>query len=276
MESGKENESQVIIVKKGNKHGGHHGGAWKVAYADFVTAMMAFFLVMWIVAQSDRVKESVGGYFRDPAGFAKNAGLGIFKGEAQQPRAEEETRRKHQMETEKHLADAGKAIVKAFSEMGLSEVSDRIEVEMTNEGLRIQLMESGDSTFFDLGSASLAPSGVNVISTIGRIIAPLSYEVILEGHTDSRQYVRSDVYSNWELSSDRANTARRLLEKSGVAPRRFAEIRGFADNRLRHPDDPEDPRNRRIAIVVLNPFSEQPDEDGGWNVPQGFTATHHD
>jgi chemotaxis protein MotB len=254
MESGKEHQTNIIIVKKGNKHEGHHGGAWKVAYADFVTAMMAFFLVMWLVGQNDRVKESVGGYFRDPVGFTGRSGAGVLDGQPDDKPKTEEIRRRHQQETEKTLAEAGKAIVKAFQELGLSEVSDRIDVEVTDEGLRIQLMESGDSTFFDLGSATLAPSGVSVITTIGQIIAPLTYDVILEGHTDSRQYVKSGTYSNWELSSDRANSARRLLEESGVAAERFSEIRGFAANRLRYPESPDDPRNRRIAIVVINPF----------------------
>ncbi|MEW5875068.1 MAG: flagellar motor protein MotB [Candidatus Zixiibacteriota bacterium] len=255
MESGKEHEANIIIIKKGHKHEGHHGGAWKVAYADFVTAMMAFFLVMWLVGQSDRVKESVGGYFRDPVGFTGRSGAGVLDGQAEQKPKDEEVRRRHQVETEKRLAEAGKAIVEAFEDLGLSEMSDRIEVEMTDEGLRIQLMETGDSTFFDLGSATLASSGTSVIAAVGQVIAPLNYDVILEGHTDSRQYVNSGAYTNWELSSDRANTARRLLEQNGVAPERFAEIRGFASNQLRYPENPEDPRNRRIAIVVINPFA---------------------
>jgi len=262
MESGTENQQPVIIVKKHGKHGGHHGGAWKVAYADFVTAMMAFFLVMWLVNQSEVVKESVGGYFRDPSGFTENSGAGVLQGgpgivSQPVPSAEEELERQEKEKAAREeLKEAGESIMEAMRQIpGLLEVSDRIDVEMTDEGLRIQLMESGDSTFFDLGRSELAASGISVVSAIGEIIAPLEYDIVIEGHTDSRRYTRSEVYSNWELSSDRANTARRLLEMSGVAPERFDAIRAFADNRLRYAGNPEDARNRRIAIIILNPFS---------------------
>lgn len=256
----------IIVVKKKGKHHGHHGGAWKVAYADFVTAMMAFFLVMWLVNQSDVVKESVGGYFRDPAGFADKAGSGVLNSGAallshpKPPANEEEEQERERKEkiAREQLEETGETIMETMEQLpGLLKVQDRVEVEMTNEGLRIQLMESGDSTFFDIGSAKLAPSGISVVSAIGDIIAPLDNEVIVEGHTDSRRYTRSDVYSNWELSSDRANTARRVLETRGIAPGRFAEIRAFADNQLRYPDNSEDARNRRIAIIIVNPFSQR-------------------
>lgn len=275
MESGAENQQPVIVVKKHGKHAGHHGGAWKVAYADFVTAMMAFFLVMWLVNQSEVVKESVGGYFRDPSGFTENSGAGVLQGGpgiASQPApssgGEEAERQEKEEAAREELKEAGESIMEAMQQLpGLLQVSDRIDVEMTDEGLRIQMMESGDSTFFDIGSSELAPSGISAVSAIGQIIAPLEYGIIIEGHTDSRRYTRSEVYSNWELSSDRANTARRLLELSGVAPERFDEIRAFADNRLRYANDPEDARNRRIAIIILNPFSLPTEPDPG--PPQG-------
>jgi chemotaxis protein MotB len=263
MGSGKENQQPVVVVKKnGKRHGGHHGGAWKVAYADFVTAMMAFFLVMWLVNQSDVVKQSVGGYFRDPVGFSEGGGQGILEGAGivsrdSPPIPNEHDRQEKEKETRDRLEKTAMSIMDAVSHLpGLQEVSDRIQVEMTREGLRIQMMESGDSTFFDLGSAALAPSGVSAVTAVGRVIAPLDYDIIVEGHTDSRRYTQSENYSNWELSSDRANTARRLLEQTGVAPERFAEIRALADNELRYPDRPEDPHNRRIAIIVVNPFAQ--------------------
>jgi chemotaxis protein MotB len=265
MESDKkEDKKPVVVIKKNGKgHGGHHGGAWKVAYADFVTAMMAFFLVMWLVNQSDIVKQNVGGYFRDPVGFSKSAGEGVLKqgagivesGSPSTP--SDRDRQEKEKETLDHLEETGASIMEAVSSLpGLQKVSDRIQVEMTHEGLRIQMMESGDSTFFDLGSTELAPSGVSAVTAVGRVIATLDYDIIVEGHTDSRRYTRSKNYSNWELSSDRANTARRLLEQIGVAPERFVEIRAFADNELRYPDRPEDAHNRRIAIIVVNPFAE--------------------
>jgi len=268
MDPETDKQQPILVVKKKGKHGDHHGGAWKVAYADFVTAMMAFFLVMWLVNQSDVVKESVGGYFRDPAGFADKAGSGVLKGgpsllsHPKPPSPDEEEREQKEKITREQLKETGETIMETMEELpGLLKVRDRIEVEMTNEGLRIQLMESGDSTFFDIGSTALAPSGISAVSAIGDIIAPLDYDIIIEGHTDSRRYTQNDVYSNWELSSDRANTARRLLETEGIDPARFAEIRAFADNQLRYPDNPEDARNRRIAIIIVNPFSLQPDDD---------------
>jgi chemotaxis protein MotB len=265
MESGTENQQPIIVVKKHGKHADHHGGAWKVAYADFVTAMMAFFLVMWLVNQSEVVKESVGGYFRDPVGFSDKAGEGVLQGgpsimsHPKPPSSDESERQKNEAEAREELKEAGESIMEAMQQLpGLLKVSDRIDVEMTDEGLRIQLMESGDSTFFDLGSSELASSGISAVSAIGEIVAPLEYDIIIEGHTDSRRYTKSEVYSNWELSSDRANTARRLLEMSGVAPERFDEIRAFADNQLRYTANPEDARNRRIAIIIVNPFSLAP------------------
>ncbi len=262
MEPESDKQQPILVVKKNGKHGGHHGGAWKVAYADFVTAMMAFFLVMWLVNQSDIVKESVGGYFRDPSGFTDKSGSGVLKGGSsllshpKPPTRDEEEREQKEKITREELKETGETIMEAMEELpGLLKVRDRIDVEMTNEGLRIQLMESGDSTFFDIGSSALAPSGISAVSAIGAIIAPLEYDIIIEGHTDSRRYTKKDVYSNWELSSDRANTARRLLEIEGIAPTRFAEIRAFADNQLRYPNSPDDARNRRIAIILVNPFA---------------------
>ena len=268
MGAGEEQDKPIIVVKKGGKHGGHHGGAWKVAYADFVTAMMAFFLVMWLVNQSDAVKESVGGYFRDPAGFTEKAGKGILQGSAgalKEPKPvppPPETAQQKMEEARTELKETGESIMKALKELpGLMEIASRVEIEVTDEGMRIQMMESGDSTFFDLGSAHLSGSGEAAVKTIGDALAKIDYDIIIEGHTDSLRYSRTRGYSNWELSSDRANTARRLLEQSGIDPSRFVEIRAFADHRLRYPGNPGDPRNRRISILVLNPFSPSPPDE---------------
>lgn len=264
MDTESDKGKPIIVVKKGGKHGGHHGGAWKVAYADFVTAMMAFFLVMWLVNQSDAVKESVGGYFRDPAGFSEKVGKGILEGSAgalKEPKPApppENTQRKME-EARTELKETGESIMKSLKELpGLMEIANRVEIEITDEGLRIQMMETGDSTFFDLGSTHLSGSGEAAVKTIGEALAKIDYDIIIEGHTDSLRYSRTRGYSNWELSSDRANSARRLLEQSGIPSSRFVEIRAFADHRLRYPDNPGDPRNRRISILVLNPFGPSP------------------
>ncbi|GAB4328279.1 MAG: flagellar motor protein MotB [Candidatus Zixiibacteriota bacterium] len=257
-------DQPVIIVKKNGRHGGHHGGAWKVAYADFVTAMMAFFLVLWLVNQGQDVRESVGGYFRDPVGFSDKTGKGVLDGGASPNKPDKETDSSSESQRQRAhttLEATGRNIMDALARIpGLSQIADRVEVQVTNEGLRIQLMESKDSTFFDLGSAKLSGDGMNVVTTIAQVLAPLDYKIIVEGHTDSISFSPTNAYSNWELSSDRANTARRILERNGIASDRFVEIRAFADNSLRFPDNPGDPRNRRISILVLNPFGDTPEE----------------
>ncbi|MEW5702956.1 MAG: flagellar motor protein MotB [Candidatus Zixiibacteriota bacterium] len=262
MESGLENQAPVLIIRKSGGHEGHHGGAWKVAYADFVTAMMAFFLVLWLVGQSEKVKSAVGGYFRDPVGFSEKVGTGMMEGSQSpitppKPSAQSEAQRRRDEErTRDELNRTGKELVDALLALpGLSDIGDQIEVELTEEGLRIQLMESGDSTFFDLGSSTLSPRGMEVLSTVGRMLGTQRHEIVIEGHTDSRQYAGKRGYTNWELSSDRANTARRVLETNGIDPSRIKLVRAYADHALRYPDHPEDPRNRRVAIVVLNEFS---------------------
>ncbi len=247
----------VIVVKKGGGHGGHHGGAWKVAYADFVTAMMAFFLVMWIVGQSKAVKQNVSSYFQDPVAHAAKAAAGILDGgegvmKASGPAIVGEGQPPAEAAAKAALAKAGQEILDALTDVpGLKEVQDQIEVEITNEGLRIQLMESGLSTFFDSGSAKLSGAGVNMVSTIARVIAPLKMDVAVEGHTDSQPFDRGG-YTNWELSADRANAARRVLEQHGVEPKHVVEIRGYADTRPRVPENSADPRNRRISIIVFS------------------------
>ncbi|HUU45242.1 MAG TPA: flagellar motor protein MotB [Acidobacteriota bacterium] len=261
---GSENGRPILIVKKRGGHGEHHGGAWKVALADFMTAMMAFFLVMWIMAQSKEIKEGVGGYFRDPVGFSEKIGMGIMNGTPSaltfsRPGSNltEVERRTQEQVVRTRLKETGREIVDALLALpGLSDMGDQIEVDLVDEGLRIRLMESDDSTFFALSSADLGPRGMEVFSTIGRILGTLDYDVILEGHTDSRQFPDRR-YTNWELSSDRANTARRVLEASGLEPERILMVRAYGDRRLRYADRPDDPANRRVAILVPNRFSSE-------------------
>lgn len=264
-----EDDSQqpIIIVKKKGGHGGHHGGAWKVAYADFVTAMMAFFLVMWLVSQSDVVKENVAGYFNNPSQWGKKKGgssflegnPSILKG-GQSPLNSSSTpplsRPANEEQAREVLKEAGERIYGALSGLpDFENIKEHIEIEMTEEGLRIELIEAtaaqGDSSyFFDIGSAKLSKKGEMIISAISKEIGKLKNSVVIEGHTDSHQYVYKDKYSNWELSADRANSARKLMESQGLRPGQVAEIRGYAANRPKIAANPEDPRNRRISILV--------------------------
>jgi len=245
----------VIIVKK-RGHGGHahHGGAWKVAYADFVTAMMAFFLVMWLVAQSPQVKAAVAGYFRDPGVFETTRGGGVLPGGAEglretgvTPAAEPNNVRA----AREVLERAAERVRHALADVpALKALQDRIEITVTPEGLRIELLEDAQKSFFAVGSAQLLPETVELLGVIAQELSSLGNTVALEGHTDSRPYSAANGYSNWELSTDRANAARRVMESRGLRPHQIDAVRGFADTRLRYPDDALDPRNRRISIVV--------------------------
>jgi chemotaxis protein MotB len=256
--NGEKDSRPIIIRKKIKRKHGHHGGAWKVAYADFVTAMMAFFLVMWITSQSDEIKMNISGYFQDPVAFGQAGGVTLLEGGAVRKGGDEKSAQTvilydQDAAMKAQLEKEAKEIMEALDQISsLKDIMDQIEVEATEEGLRIQLMETEDSHFFEIGGAKLSPAGTEVVSAIGRLIGPLGREVAIEGHTDSHQYSGSSDYTNWELSVDRANSSRWLLQGSGVNPEQVREIRGYADKRLKYPENPTDARNRRISILVLN------------------------
>ena len=246
----------IVVRKKKSGHGGHHGGAWKVAYADFVTAMMAFFLVMWLVTQSKDVKSAVAGYFRDPGVFDYQKSKGILPGgtpgpepgHAPQPAAHDASSlaREQQM-----LAAAADHIRQQLLKVrDFATLRDQIEFTVTSEGLRIELVERSGSSFFDSGSAVLRGESERILTVIAHELTKLSNDVVVEGHTDSHQYTDSPNYGNWELSSDRANAARRVMEREGLHPGQLRAVRGYADTQLHVAGDPFDPRNRRVSIVV--------------------------
>ena len=230
----------IIIVKKKIKrgHGGHHGGAWKVAYADFVTAMMAFFLVMWLVNQSEEVKAGIGGYFRDPGLSEFNGGTSDvpgFPGES----------------VEDAEDVAAERIRRAIAELPeLAGLDEQIEVSLSADGLRIELIESSRTSFFDSGSTTLKGDSIRVLGVIAEVLGPMDNGVILEGHTDSRPYAGADGYTNWELSTERANAARQVMVHQGLRSTQIQSVRGYADTVPRIPADSFDPRNRRVSIVV--------------------------
>ncbi len=243
----------IIVKKKGHGGHGHHGGAWKVAYADFVTAMMAFFLVMWLVGQSPQVKAAVGGYFRDPGVFETTRSVGILPGGAEgltesgvTPPVPDNVKEAQELleRAAEHLREALKKVP------ALQALEDRIEITVTAEGLRIELLENEKNSFFAVGSAQLLPETVELLGLISKELSPLGNRIALEGHTDSRPYSSANGYTNWELSADRANAARRVMTTRGLRGGQIDAVRGFADTRLRYPDDSLDPRNRRISIVV--------------------------
>jgi chemotaxis protein MotB len=229
----------IIIIKKKGGHGGHHGGAWKVAYADFVTAMMALFIVLWLMNSSQKIKEAVGGYFKDPSGTAKLAGTDM-KGSAD-----------NFVLTKDNMKDLKEQLQKAIHEVpNFEKLKNNIDMTVTNEGLRIELTESATGTFFDSGSAKISGDGADLLVTLAHELGKLPNLLALEGHTDSKQYSEGGTYGNWELSTDRANAARRLMAQNDIRPDQVTQVRGFADQRLRKKDAPLDPANRRISLIV--------------------------
>jgi chemotaxis protein MotB len=217
-----------------------HGGAWKVAYADFVTAMMALFIVLWMMNSSQKVKSSVTGYFHDPRGYTQKLGAG--------PAGAGEGMPIHQN------SDIQKQIEEALKRMPeFPKIRDHIQFSVTGEGLRIDLTETEQGLFFVTGSPEPTEEGEQLLKLLAGEIGKMPNNVVIEGHTDARPFrnaVPSSGYGNWELSSDRANAARRLLHGYGVRPQQVVEVRGYADQKLFDGSDPESARNRRISLVV--------------------------
>jgi chemotaxis protein MotB len=229
----------IIIVKKKAGHGSHHGGAWKVAYADFVTAMMALFIVLWLLNSSKQVQEAVGGYFKDPTGTSKKVGSNM-QGAGE-----------NFVLTRDNMPRLKEQLQKAIQQMtDFDKLKSHIEMTVTTEGLRIELSESASGTFFDTGSAKLKPDGTELLVTLAQELGTLPNKLSIEGHTDSQPYAPSAIYGNWELSSDRANAARRVMQGNGIRQDQVTQVRGFADQRLRKPEAPLDPANRRISVIV--------------------------
>jgi chemotaxis protein MotB len=232
----------IIVIKKNGNHGGHHGGAWKVAYADFVTAMMSLFIVLWLMGSSSKVKQAVAGYFNDPKGTANLLGTTMAgNGEAVTTDPSDNL---------KKLKEKLEAEIKAKKE--LEKLSKQIEITITPEGLRIELIEDKNGTFYESGSAHLSGSGQELLMLLAGELKTLPNSLLIEGHTDATQYSTDANYSNWELSADRANSARRLLQQGGVRGDQVTQVRGYADQFLRVKNNPYDPSNRRISILVKN------------------------
>ena len=277
--------SQPIIIKKIKKGGGHghHGGAWKVAYADFVTAMMAFFLLLWLLnVTTDEQKEGIADYFAPTfAASDTSGGSGIFGGQspfesdtkiaAAQPfgfvvdkpvgqESSGEPSELSQEDAERLVADAEEEKFEQAEEElrqamedvpGMQELSENLIIERTPEGLRIQIVDQEDKPMFPLGSAKMYERTQKLIGLVAKVIEKLPNKIAIAGHTDATPYRPGATFTNWELSADRANASRRELEKHGIDTSRLFRVSGKAATDLLVPDDPQSARNRRISILLL-------------------------
>ncbi|MBK7972618.1 MAG: OmpA family protein [Deltaproteobacteria bacterium] len=259
--------------------GGHHGGAWKVAYADFATAMMAFFLLMWILnAASKDKKEALANFFRDEGPFkieTKSAGgnlaqggKGVMKDLATAP----VKAHRGDKDLEKARTDLQQKIQDSPD---LEALAGQVSVKLGPEGLVIEMHEEANHELFAVGSAKLSPAFERLLALIGETIGPLEFPVQIDGHTDARVYGGGTAgYSNWELSSDRANSARRFLETHGVVAQRVASVVGHADRKLAAPTDPWATVNRRIAITLMrDPREEEGEGEGEAGASPGTGAS---
>ncbi len=253
----------IIVRKKVAAHDDEHGGAWKVAYADFVTAMMALFIVLWLLSASEKVQKAVGGYFQDPTGNGRQTGS------TNAGQGETLTLNRTDLETLKEKLEQVLRQIPAFQHM-----ENQIKMTITTEGLRIDLLETQKGLFFETGNPKPTAAGRELLEVLAKELTKLPNKVAIEGHTDSTPYGRPD-YSNWELSADRANAARRILAESGMADDRVSQVRGFADQRLLTKNDPTNPSNRRISIIVRNQGLDQSEESSSAKAAAPAAAVEH-
>ena len=229
----------IIVVKKKVAHAGHHGGAWKVAYADFVTAMMSLFIVLWMMNTSKQLQEAVGGYFKDPSGNSKMVGTDRRgSGDNFKLTKDDFPKLKEQLQ---------KAVRKLDD---FEKLKNQIQMTITAEGLRIELLESASGTFFELGDPHPNKDGTALLTVLADELGKVPNKLAIEGHTDAKPYAPTADYGNWELSADRANAARRVMQAHGIRPDQVAQVRGFADQKLHNTQNPFDPGNRRISVIV--------------------------
>ncbi len=267
-------DQRPIIVKRIKKGGaGHHGGAWKVAFADFATAMMAFFLVLWLMATATpEQKLAIEGYFNDPVGFASGGTpTPIDLGGSPEVAIAENNPVGETMEVPpERIAELAEELDRQQLESLLHELQARIEesprlrefkdqlkLDITDEGLRIQIVDKSQRPMFDIGQSHLKVYSEEILFELAGPISSVPNKISVSGHTDALPYSgREPAYSNWELSADRANAARRALVLGGLAPERMARVVGLASSVLFDQADPANPVNRRISIIVLNKRTE--------------------
>jgi chemotaxis protein MotB len=276
---------QPIIIKRVKK-GGHavHGGAWKIAYADFVTAMMAFFLLMWLLGStSEGDKKGISDYFQSPLKVAMQGGSGagssnslingggndLSQTSGQSAKSDAEAKRSRKVATEQFRQSEAKADSRRLSALSakiaaaisnntkLSEFASQIKLQITPDGLQIQIVDDQKRPMFDIGSASVKPYMHEILREIGVTLMDVENKISLDGHTDGSAYGSPLGYSNWELSADRANATRRELMAAGMHEDKLARVVGMGSSLPYDPENPKAPSNRRITLLVMTREAEE-------------------
>jgi chemotaxis protein MotB len=230
----------IVVVRKKRVHEDRHSGAWKVAYADFVTALMALFIVLWLLTSSEAVRKAVGGYFTDPKGSGKMMGTSLAGSSG-----ESISLSKDDMEKLKDKLQQALSALPKFTQM-----KDQVQITVTGEGLRVELLETDKGMFFESGKANPSEAGKELLASLAVQMGKLPNNIVIEGHTDAKPFSNTGTYSNWELSADRANSSRRFMVENGLRTDQVKQVRGFADQQLRDSRDPENPSNRRVSVIV--------------------------
>jgi chemotaxis protein MotB len=278
-----------IVIKKVKKggHGGHHGGSWKVAYADFVTAMMAFFLLLWLLSSASQQQlQGISNYFAPESISMSESGSGGILGgtsladegslksafgtptismEIPPPQSEEAAAAQKQAQKEsQEFKKAAQQLDKAMqSSPELKDLAKNLQVEETKDGLRIQILDKDGTSMFPSGSSDLKDHTKLLLAQVAKAIKDMPQQISIEGHTDSVPYSSgNDTYTNWELSADRALSTRRELQHDGLPDDRFGKVAGLADTDPLLPDDPKNERNRRISITLLRGTGVKPTASG--------------
>ncbi len=267
-------KSKPLIIKRVKKKGhDFHGGSWKVAFADFATAMMAFFLLLWLIGStSEEEKQAISGYFNDPQGMMDKTGASpsvigdggantaVIEMEAIKPEVDEEEKELSEDEIQKLAEEQEAARLKALKDtlesmvennQAFNQLKDQVIIDITPAGLRIQIVDKDKRPMFDSGSAEPKHYSKTILRKLASVLKTVPNKLSITGHTDATPYLERDNYGNWELSADRANSARRELSLGGIKETQVARIEGFASSILFDKNKPHNPVNRRIAIIVL-------------------------
>ena len=278
MAAAEDAKPRVVVRWKKRGHAAHHGGAWKVAYADFVTAMMALFIVLWLLTQADmRLRQQIAQYFRSPGVLSGGSMItsDVNEAKSREPRVVSKDiiivqGKGEQERLEGEANEIRAAVARAAQENPeIAKLKDQVIVQVTDAGLVIEVVDKGRNMLFDVSSAALKPGLVALLRNIAGVLAQLPNKIHVGGHTDSRPFPAGSRMTNWELSFQRADAARRVLEASGLRPGQVERVIAYADTQPLVPENPLADENRRLSILAARreaaaaPACEKPAENDG-------------